>query len=250
MISEIAFVLSLKINVSLNTCRMKSVTNFYNHLPDGDKLMNPDPLYKVNVKSRFTNQTKPEMKETARILTVVMVIIFGFAAIANTSKRKVERVQIVPCESGIFKMVYLKESGQNVQVGILDENEEIIRHDEISATEGFIKVYDLSELGSGQYIFRLQDSTEQIDQSVFYDKENGVAICQMGNTGKYKLVLNNPDHINVSLFDKDSQLVETDNFNSKKEITKVYDLSSKVDEGSEISFMIKGNNDFLKIATF
>ena len=226
------------------------MTKFYNPLPDRDKLHIGDPLKRVSVKAIFTNQTKPEMKESARIFAIIMGIIFGFAAIANTVKHREDMVQIVPCDMGVFKLVYLKESGQNIQVGVLNENGDVLKNDEMGPGEGFIIEYNLNESGSGKYTFRIQDSTGQIDHSVFYDKEHKLVICQMGTDGKFKLVVDNPNDININIFDEDQQLLERDEFSSSRQVTKVYDLSSKIDRGSEVSFMIKENQEFLKIATF
>ena len=230
---------------------MTSVTNFYNHLPDGDKLKNRDALKLVSVKKIFTNQTKSEMKESAKILTLIMVVIFGFAAIANTVKNQNNTtMQIIPCTMGVFKLVYLKDSKKGVQVGVMDEKGEVIKYDEITGDKGFIQEYDLKANGSGTYVFRVQDSTGNTDQSVFYDKEHKLAICEMGIEGKFKVILDSPENINITVFDEDHNLLDSKSFNTSKQIVKVFDLSNKMDGTDEISFMIKENNDFLKIATF
>ena len=135
-------------------------------------------------------------------------------------------------------------------VGVLNDEGNVLMNDEISEGEGFIKEYDLKESGTGQYTFRIQDATGQFDQEVYYDKEDNLSITQMGSTGKYKVVIDNPRNVNISIFDEDQNLLESEKFNSNHRIVKVFNLSDKVDEVQEISFMIKQNNEFLKIATF
>jgi hypothetical protein len=190
------------------------------------------------------------MKESAQIFAIIMTIVFGFAAIANTENDLDERVQIVPCEFGIFKLVYLKKSSEEVQVSILNEDGETIKQDDIYASRGFVNIYDLHDFGTGHYTFRIQDSTGQVNHTIYYDEEMELAICQIGETGKYRLVAEElSNDISVDVFNSDSQLMISKQFN-KGSVSEVFDLSKLMDQGDEVTFMIKEQKRLLKIATF
>ena len=191
------------------------------------------------------------MKESAKILTVIMVIIFGFAAIANKVKHLDERVQIVPGDMGVFKLVYTEKSTEDVKVSILNDEGNAIIKEEVDAQHGFINVYDLRERGSGKYIFRIEDSTHQFEQTVYYDQKNKIVLIKMGNTRKYKLVVEDNDvNLNIDIFNKDNELLLSDEIHKSGSINKTYDISKILESGEEITFKIKANLRFLIIATF
>jgi hypothetical protein len=104
------------------------------------------------------------MKESAKIFTMIMMIIFGFAFIANDTKDNHEdQVQVIPCEKGLVKLVYLKSSNEDVKVSILNKNGESLHEEMVNAERGFVNVYDLHRYGSGDYVFRINESNGYAD---------------------------------------------------------------------------------------
>jgi hypothetical protein len=193
------------------------------------------------------------MKESAKILTVIMVIIFGFAFIANnSSNNQEEQVQIIPCEKGLVKLVYLKRSEAAVKVSVLNKAGEIIFYEEVSAERGFVNVYDLHTFGSGDYIFRIADSKGEVDHEVYFKESKNMVFCEMGNTGKYRLVMEDAKDLDINVFNEDHQLLLSENISSRESINKLFDLSRIVghDNQDQISFIIKSDNELFKIATF
>ena len=192
------------------------------------------------------------MKESAKILTVIMVIVFGFASIANTSrKERNERVQLVPCENGKVKLVYLKKCKEDVNVSILNKKGESVLNEEVNAEGGFLNEYDLKEYGTGDYTFRITDINGVHENEVFFEGNKNLVFCEIGNTGKFRLVMESVDDLNIEVFNDEDRLLFSDNIRSRKAVNKLFDLSRILDtDDQEISFVIKYDNELLKIATF
>ena len=193
------------------------------------------------------------MKESAKILTVIMVIIFGFAFIANnSSNNQEEQVQIIPCEKGLVKLVYLKRSEAAVKVSILNEAGEILFNEEVSTERGFVNVYDLHNFGSGDYVFKIKDSLGEVDHKVYFKENKNMVFCEMGNTGKYRFVMEDVKDLDIDVFNEDNQLLLSDNIGTRESVNKLFDLSRIVghDNQDQISFIIKSDNEHFKIATF
>lgn len=193
------------------------------------------------------------MKESAKIFTLIMVIIFGFAFIANNTRdNHEEQVQVIPCEKGQVKLAYLKSSEEDVKVSILNKNGEIVSQELVNANRGFVNVYNLHDYGSGDYTFRINESGEYTDHKVFFDENRNLVFCEIGNTDKYRLVMEDAKDLEINAFNGDDQLLLSHNIPSRQYVSKMFDLSRIIspDEDQRISFIINNDNKLLKIATF
>ena len=193
------------------------------------------------------------MKESAKIFTLIMMIIFGFAFIANNTRDSHdEQVQVIPCENGFVKLAYLKSSEEDVKVSILNENGKTLFDETVNADRGFVNVYDLHNYGSGDYVLRIKDSEGYSNHEVFFNENNNLVFCELGNTGKYRLVMENANDLDINVFNKDDQLLLSNNIRSREFVNKMFDLSRIVnpEDQQQISFIIKNDNKLLKIATF
>lgn len=190
------------------------------------------------------------MKESAKILAAFMGVIFGFAFIANNIHHDPEEnIQVVPCTMGVYKLVYLKRDTQKVNVKIYDSKNELVREEEVDSEGGFINSYDLRGHGTDAYVFRIEDSEGQVVQRIYYDSDMNLTLCQIGNTGKYKFVMDKPsDEISIDIYNDKDQLLLNDNIKGSSTINKTYNLSRLADDEGEFTFRIK-ENDLLKIAT-
>lgn len=193
------------------------------------------------------------MKESAKIFALIMMIIFGFAFIANdTIDSNENQIQVIPCKNGLVKLVYLKSSEEDVEVSILSNNGDVLFEEDISSKGGFVNVYDLHNYGSGDYIFRINESDGYQDHEVFFSENSNLVFCEIGNTGKYRLVMEDAKNLDINVYNADDQLLLSDNIRSREFVSKSYDISKIVnpDEQQQISFIIKNDNKLLKIATF
>lgn len=193
------------------------------------------------------------MKESAKIFTVIMMIVFGFAFVANETKDNYdEQVQVIPCEKGFVKLAYLKSSEEEVKVSILNKEGKTLFNESVSADQGFVNVYDLHKYGSGDYVIRIKDSEGSSNHEVFFHENNNLVFCKLGNTGKYRLVMEDANDLDINVFNAEDQLLLSNNIRSKDHVNKMFDLSRIVNpkEQHEISFIIKNDNELLKIATF
>ena len=181
-----------------------------------------------------------------------MVTVFGFAFIANDMvQREEENVQVIPCKNGMVKLVYLKQTEESVRVSVINKNGNVIHQEDIESDKGFVNVYDLHDFGSGDFVFSINDSEGISNHEVYFKDNKNLVLCEMGNTDKYRLVMDDVEDLDVNVFNQDSQLLLSDNINSRESVNRLFDLSRIVEsEDEEISFIIKHDNELLKIATF
>ena len=60
-----------------------------------------------------------------------------------------------------------------------------------------------------------------MDHSVYYEKDLNMVICHMGNNGKYKLVAERANDLNINIYNKDNQLLLSDNLNEKGSVNAI-----------------------------
>jgi hypothetical protein len=84
------------------------------------------------------------------------------------------------------------------------------------------------------------------------NEDKNMVFCEIGNSGKYRLVMEDANNLDINVFNADDQLLLTDNIRSREFVSKSYDISRIIspDEQQQISFIIKNDNELLKIATF
>jgi len=191
------------------------------------------------------------MKESAKILTIIMVVFFGFATIVGSGDDLDEPVQVIPADIGVFKLIYLRRSSEPVQISVLNSHGDLLESDHADSYEKFIREYDLSKHGSGEYVFRTEDDEGLKDYKIYYESTIGLTLYRMGQCNKFKLNVEKPTgSLLISIYKFNGQLIEQDRINSSKPFSRVYDLTEIENLNSGLSFVVVDDSGIPKEATF
>jgi hypothetical protein len=132
-----------------------------------------------------------------------------------------------------YKVVYLDETKETIQVILRNANGEVLHKDRIQNDGGFAQPYDLSDLPDGDYKFEIkkEDGTtieKEIKNSTKAQKSFYTSLLEVQDD-TYRLAVVNKtassSPFTVNIYDASGNLIYTDKVKSAEGFRRNYDLS-------------------------
>jgi hypothetical protein len=170
------------------------------------------------------------------IKVAVLMMTAGYSVAAGTiEKEKPEsatsRVEVVAtAKSAVYKLSYASESVGTVKVNIYDAKGDLLYTDLIRSAKSFQKMYDFSQLGSGNFRIEVAGAEGKIEKTIQIAsvKESLIAsVSTLDTKGKYELQVRNKEMkpVFVSIYDASDNLLYEDQIDVNHNFSRVYDFS-------------------------
>ena len=170
------------------------------------------------------------------IKVAVLMMTAGYSVAAGviekekpaSSSSRVEVVEIA--QSAVYKLSYSSEALGTVKVNIYDSKGELMYTDLIKSVKAFQKMYDFSQLGSGNYKIEVAGAEGKIEQTIQIAavKESLIAsVATLDTKGKYELHVQNKvmKPVIVSIYDTSDNLIYEDRIDVDHNFSRVYDFT-------------------------
>ena len=204
------------------------------------KLLPNARLFTLRLQITANQDQKLKMKRTVNLIALLCLVVLTTttAAFATTNKNNNKkgtekndkdvkaRVVVLPGKMhGTYKLTYVGNGAQLVNVNIVDEAGNLVYSDRIRSTEGFQKPYNLSNLGAGNYTFEVIDAGGKTTRAITY-KQPSIAAFAFAGTNRCRLIvaddMGQPLYINV--YDAKGTLLHKDKVTTGKGFTKIYEI--------------------------
>jgi len=127
------------------------------------------------------------MKLTTTLLAA-LVMLLSVTAGATEPETNETVAKVLPSkEAGFVKVLYLNPTAKKVEVKFYGESG-LITKDLIRASRfenGFIKVYDMSELKTGEYRVEISDAGKTVSYPISYDKDKSIVWAKQWDSFGY-----------------------------------------------------------------
>jgi hypothetical protein len=151
-----------------------------------------------------------------------------------------------------YKLFYTNSESQNVKVSILDTNGKTVFSEKISNVEGFVRPYNFSELGEGEYTMQIEDHSGIRKEQVSYHAEkSGDLFNVIKLVGANKYLVTSPSKENatvaIKIYNENGDILYNDSSNLDEAFARVYRLE-KI--SGTITFKITDTTGASKVLTF
>lgn len=173
-------------------------------------------------------------KLVIKVAVLMMTAGYSVAAGAIEKERPVNsgsRVEVVAtAQTAVYKLSYSSGAVGTVKVNIYDANGELMYTDLIKSVKAFEKMYDFSQLGSGNYKIEVAGAQGKIEQTIQIAavKESLIAsVATLDTKGKYELQVRNKvmKPVIVTIYDSSDNLIYEDRIDVDHNFSRVYDFS-------------------------
>lgn len=186
------------------------------------------------------------MKRT--ILTAALIAAMGTATFATGNNGDGSKASLVKSpDQTRFNLIYTGAAPGKVQVKVYDEKGRLLRTDKINNVRGFKQPYDMSDLEPGTYKIVVSDSAGETSLLANVLPTEEIAVNKLANN-KFQLIYrdSSSEKASVGIYNKNGELLFSEDISFKKGFSKVYDLS-KITSGG-LTFEVSANHKSRKVS--
>lgn len=167
----------------------------------------------------------------------MMSVIVVLALVCGVSSSALSESRVAVIRNGeIFKVIYRNKELASVQVTISDAGGENVFAEELISTHGFIRPYNFAQLPKGNYVISITDVDGKKTEKICFDEQEPkrkirwtAHISKLGNNDRKVMVAvpqQNTNDFSVHIYDKDDQLVYSEDQKLEKEYARVFNLKA------------------------
>jgi hypothetical protein len=193
-------------------------------------------------------QNKKIMKKIKLLFVGALVSSFSFAFASDEDPKGAASMVVVKKDVSLYNLIYKSPRLSDVVVTILNKDNEVVFKETIRKSNGFLRPYNLKDLSSGEYTFKvdngLTSQTEHVNVGVATKDSNALeyaSVIKLKN-GKYLLALagNGEKDFGVKIRNEKGDILYNTTEYSSGTFAQVYNLQ---EPSSVISFEITDNNN-------
>ena len=178
-------------------------------------------------------KTMDKMKK-ATTLIVGLILGISSALFANGSEEKDQmelNVKIIPGSTGdVFKLMYLSDNKEWVQVNIYNTSGKKILSDKIRNKRGFLRPYNFKSLPEGMYTIEVMTENtvkKEVVKLVEDEPQMNISFDPVAENKRVKLTVTGPEvqPLLVNIYNQRSELVTQDYIDTEKSFSKVYNFN-------------------------
>ncbi|MDN4164473.1 hypothetical protein QWY31_03115 [Cytophagales bacterium LB-30] len=174
---------------------------------------------------------------------IALFIALGSVAYANSGSNSLVKV-IADENNGIYKVAYRSNEVSRVSVAIYNSNNERV-FNETLMMNAFVRPYNLSSMGEGEYTIEISDKNGKTVEKVNYKRARIQSMVQVSKVakfqGKYLLRITNTanEFVTVRIFNQNEEMIHENSFRVTGDFATVYNLEQV--EGN-LTFEVEGQN--------
>ncbi|MFZ9045070.1 MAG: hypothetical protein ACO2ZZ_04340 [Cyclobacteriaceae bacterium] len=187
------------------------------------------------------------MNKLVKTMALLLTVISGTATYASVDSVSLSSFCKVTAleDAQKYRVIYQAPETEDVNILLYDNKHQLIYSEVVEGTDGFAKIYDMTELADGQYTFELTSksfshsemvalTTWKADELVISETEdNKVAMVGKGDAA-----------FTLDIIDEDGNMLFSDAFAKDQAIQKLFNLQQI--EGNQASFIIRQGNKIVK----
>lgn len=190
-----------------------------------------------------------------KYLTILVVLTVVYSAVsANEIDKPKTPVGMAVVKTGaIVKLYYRGLKPSDVRITIFNEKGEPVYKETIRHIESFVRPYNFSTLGEGDYTIELNGEEGKQLQKVSYHKERSKKLMNIirvaGTEDKYMLRVSNrgTDKLQIKIYNRSNALIYDADESIDGDFAKIYDLGKT---GSGFLFEITDKNGLTQTVTY
>lgn len=190
-----------------------------------------------------------------KYLTILVVLTAVCSSVsANEIDKPKTPVGMAVVKTGaIFKLYYKGLKPADVRVTIFNDKGIPVYKETLRHIESFMRPYNFSTLGEGDYTIELDGEEGKQIQKISYHKFSSKKLMNIirvaGSEDKYMLRVSNKgsEKLQIRIFDRSNALIYVGNENIEGDFAKIYDLGKT---GSGFVFEITDKNGLTQSVTY
>ncbi len=143
------------------------------------------------------------MKKITMVMLGVLVSALTFAGRRADAPKTTSGMAVVKRDVDSYKLIYKSEAKSNVKIQILDASGSEVFSEVIRSSDGFIRPYNFSALGEGEYTIKVDNGSNWMSETVAYKSSYLDETAQLIRTqdGKYLLTVagHGPEYLSVTI---------------------------------------------------
>jgi hypothetical protein len=185
------------------------------------------------------------MKMKSLFLAALLVVTSAASFAGKDEPRKTGLAVVRVKGSEVFKVIYKGEVAGKIKLNIYDASGSVVYSETISGLDGFIYPVNFKGLTSGDYTIEILDTTGKKVEKISYQstkKTGSFHVSKISDDGRFLVSLANQadDVVNITIYDKDSNVIYKESKEVKGNFAQVYKLASSA--GFTFEFSDKAGN--------
>jgi hypothetical protein len=189
------------------------------------------------------------MNKLVKTMVLLVTVIGSTATYASvdstslTSKCNITAIE----DTQKYRVSFEAPSKENVKVLLYNEQDQLIFSEVVRDTEGFQRVYDISDIAVGTYSLKVRSNSFSYEESLVKEGWKGEGlIISRAMDGKVAVLGDVDEDFSLSILDEDGELLYTDGYGKDEIIQKLFNLENI--KGSTASFIISIGNKVIREA--
>ena len=171
------------------------------------------------------------MKTKAFLFITAFSLASVFANASNPEGK--ELLNLTVKSEGVVSLTYSALAKSPARINIIDAKKTLVFSERITNNYGLLRNYNISALPEGEYTFEVIDNGVKTIKTITYKKQLATEAKDLKvevtptEAGKYSLTCKGVDgkEVFVAIYSKTEGIVFQDNIDSRKDFSRVYDLS-------------------------
>lgn len=163
---------------------------------------------------------------------MMLVLVANLAiAVPTVDPEAPANMAVVGIASG-FKLYYKGDAPGDVTITIYNNDHEVVFTETIRDMDSFIRPYNLTLLGKGEYVVELDGGNGRQTRKVSFGSETAELLAKVapvtGSSGKYVLYVpgNGSDELHVEIYGEANELLYSETNAVSDDFARVYDVTS------------------------
>lgn len=189
----------------------------------------------------------------------MMSIIMVLAIVCGVSSSALSESRVAVVRNGeIFKVIYKSNDLADVKVTISNALGEKVFSEELISIHGFIRPYNFAELPKGDYTICVTDVDGKKTEKICFDEHGATGtkkwtghISKVGNDHRKVMVAvpqQKANNFSVHVYDKDDQLVYTEDQQLDGEYARVFNLK-ELEPGATVHLIDHSTGEIKSVTT-
>jgi hypothetical protein len=187
-----------------------------------------------------------------KLLIVVGVLVSTSVFAGGIKDPVVGSAVVKKTGTGTYRVIYKSSNPDDVKVSIVDENNKTVFTEKLLNTDGFIRPYNLTELGEGNYTILIEDANGIKKEQVNYrlDKVSDLFnVIKLSEENKY--LVTSPEHghesLSVKIYNQAGEVLYNESTKLTEAFARVYKLEKIV---GKVIFEISDSKGSSKVLVF
>jgi hypothetical protein len=169
------------------------------------------------------------MKKINLLLVGVLAGTLAFAGERDESPKSAAGIAVLKKGETSYKLIYKSELASNVSVSIYNSNHERVFSETIRNSDGFMRPYNFSSLGEGEYTIKVDNGSNWMTRKIRYTGgrvELLAHLIHMKN-GKYLLTVPNQkgEKLTVRIINEQGEIINRYTSDVDGDFAQVFDVS-------------------------